>query len=303
MTNQFTKAYTINEVSKQIGVPAGTLRQWEKDLKGLLQIPRSKNGARFYTDHEIKLLTKIKEMRDNNLSQKMIHQLLHAHLQLEASKSDEIKESENQITAIEKETEQASPPSIEEFKTELLSEIKNEIVMSIRKEVVDEVKREISKGALYTVKNLSDSIYKSSEKTKAEIHSLSDRIQQSSEQTSEVVGTLSKRVSRASKRHSEHFHALTKRISESSEASSEEFKTMIHYISSSAEVTSGEMSTLIETLNADREIYIESIQKEREMYWQQVREREDRFQNFIESFRKTAAAEEAPQKNWWQFWK
>ncbi|QVY59916.1 MerR family transcriptional regulator [Cytobacillus gottheilii] len=291
MTNQFTKAYTINEVSKQIGVPAGTLRQWEKDLKGLLQIPRSKNGARFYTDHEIKLLTKIKEMRDNNLSQKMIHQLLHAHLQLEASKSDEIKESENQITAIE------------EFKTELLSEIKNEIVMSIRKEVVDEVKREISKGALYTVKNLSDSIYKSSEKTKAEIHSLSDRIQQSSEQTSEVVGTLSKRVSRASKRHSEHFHALTKRISESSEASSEEFKTMIHYISSSAEVTSGEMSTLIETLNADREIYIESIQKEREMYWQQVREREDRFQNFIESFRKTAAAEEAPQKNWWQFWK
>ncbi len=78
---------------------------------------------------------------------------------------------------------------------------------------------------------------------------------------------------------------------------------MIHYISSSAEVTSGEISTLIETLNSDREIYIESIQKEREIYWQQVREREDRFQNFIETFRNTAAAEESPQKNWWQFWK
>lgn len=300
MNNQFTKAYTINEVSKQISVPPGTLRQWEKDLKGLLKIPRSKNGARYYTDIEIDLLQKIKQMRDKNLSQKMIHQLLEAHLELAPN---EEKETEIQLRQETMETEQANLPSIAQFKEELLSDIKNEIKTSLRKEVLDEVKKEISKGALYTVKNLSDSIYKSNEKTKAEIELLSDRLQDSSEQTSELVGTLSKRVSRASKRHSDHFHLLTKRISESSEASSEEFKTMIHYISSSAEVTSGEISSLIETLNTDRDIYIESIQKEREMYWHQVREREDRFQDFIDSFRKTAASEEIPQKSWWQFWK
>ena len=40
--NQILRAYSIKEVSRKINVPAGTIRQWEKDLNGVLAIPRSK---------------------------------------------------------------------------------------------------------------------------------------------------------------------------------------------------------------------------------------------------------------------
>ena len=65
--NQILRAYSIKEVSRKINVPAGTIRQWEKDLNGVLAIPRSKQGSRFYTEVEIAILKRIKEMRDKNL--------------------------------------------------------------------------------------------------------------------------------------------------------------------------------------------------------------------------------------------
>lgn len=305
MNQTFEKAYTINEVSKQIGVPAGTLRQWEKDLKGLLVIPRAKNGARYYTNNEIFLLQKIKEMRDDHLSKTMIRKLFEA--QIEQMKNQPEQSEKGTLPAapvpseyVYKEEEQL-PSRAESFKAELLEEIRNEIRNGLRKEVLEEVKKEISKGALHTVKSLSDSIYKSGENTKAEIQSLSGLVQQTSEQTSEAFETLSKRVAKTSKRTSEHYHTLSKKITDSSEASSEEFKTMIHYISSSAEVTSSEISSLIETLNTDREIYIETMTKEREQYWRAISEREEAFQGLIGSFRQTAAASE-PKKQWWKIW-
>ena len=86
---QFMKAYTIKEVSKKINVPSGTIRQWEKDLGGLLIVPRTKQGARFYTDTEIELLMKIKHMRDKNLSKEMIRDLLHRHMDNESQSSSE----------------------------------------------------------------------------------------------------------------------------------------------------------------------------------------------------------------------
>ncbi|MCM3089978.1 MerR family transcriptional regulator [Cytobacillus sp. AMY 15.2] len=294
-----------------LNVPPGTLRQWEKDLNGLLLIPRSKQGARFYTDHEIALLDKVKQMRDKNLSKEMIRELMQKHM--EYAPETDSSSNENALAAVEQETAIHKEPDsvmdaeqfmalMENFKDSLLTDIRNEIRSGVRKEVLDEVKKEISKGSLHTVKSLSDSIYKSGEKTKAEIESLTAKIELTSEETSEAVGTLSKRVAKSSKRTSDQIHQLTNKLTESSEASSEEFKTMIHYISSSAEVTSTEISSLIETLNTDREIYIETINKEREQYWHEVKQREDVFQDMIVSFRNAAAAQET-EKKWWKFWK
>lgn len=311
MDTQYMKAYTIKEVSKMLNVPPGTLRQWEKDLNGLLLIPRSKQGARFYTDHEIALLEKVKQMRDKNLSKDMIRELMQKHMDFASETGIEANETSlaavNQETALH--TEQHAVMDAEQFmalmdvfRDSLIADVRNEIRSGVRKEVLDEVKKEISKGSLHTVKSLSDSIYKSGEKTKAEIESLGARIEQSSENTSEAFGTLSKRVAKSTKRTSDQIHHLTNKLAESSEASSEEFKTMIHYISSSAEVTSTEISSLIETLNTDREIYIDTINKEREQYWHEVKQREEIFQDMIVSFRSAAAAQE-PEKKWWEFWK
>ncbi|CAM3758995.1 hypothetical protein GCM10009865_00590 [Aeromicrobium ponti] len=311
MDTQYMKAYTIKEVSKLLNVPPGTLRQWEKDLNGILLIPRSKQGARFYTEHEIALLEKVKQMRDKNLSKEMIRDLMQKHMDLTSEAGSETSETflapVQQETGLHTDKHSAMDAEqfmalMENFKDSLITDFRNEIRNGIRKEVLEEVKKEISKGSLHTVKSLSDSIYKSGEKTKAEIEDLSTRVQQASEDTSEVVGTLSKRVAKSSKRTSDQIHQLTNKLAESSEASSEEFKTMIHYISSSAEVTSTEISSLIETLNTDREIYIETINKEREQYWHEVKQREEVFQDMIVSFRNAAAAQEQTKK-WWEFWK
>ena len=77
---QILRAYSIKEVSQRINTPTGTIRQWEKDLNGLLVIPRTQQGARYYTDNEIKMLKKIKEMREQNVSRGMIRSLLEKHL-------------------------------------------------------------------------------------------------------------------------------------------------------------------------------------------------------------------------------
>lgn len=73
---EFMKAYTVNEVSKIIEVPAGTIRQWEKSLEGILNIPRDDRGSRYYTDFEINTLNNIKSMRDKGLSFDVIKDVL-----------------------------------------------------------------------------------------------------------------------------------------------------------------------------------------------------------------------------------
>lgn len=79
MTNEnqsFMKAYTVTEVSKDIDVPPGTIRQWEKSLEGILNIPRDEKGARYYTEFEITSLRNIKAMRDKGLGFEVIKEVL-----------------------------------------------------------------------------------------------------------------------------------------------------------------------------------------------------------------------------------
>lgn len=307
MSSHFVKAYTVKEVSKMIGVPPGTLRQWEKDLEGLLVIPRTKQGARFYTDEEIGMLNTVKQMREKSLSKEVIRELFQKHLDSKGGSevletSPALKPAEMDLAPVKSDIKEFTL-AMEEFRNQLIDDVRTEIRTTIRKEVLEEVKKEISKGSLNTVKSLSDSIYKTNERTKEEIQELSKSIHKTSEETSETLGTLSRRISKSTKGTSEQIRNLTKRMADSSEAASEEFKTMIHYISSSAEVTHTEISALIDTLNTDREIYLETINKEREQYWQDVNQREMMFQDLIVNFRSAAAAEEENTKPWWRFWK
>lgn len=60
--------FSIKEVSEDLDVPTGTLRQWENDLAGIITIPRDSNGSRVYTEKEIKILRNIRDMRKMNMS-------------------------------------------------------------------------------------------------------------------------------------------------------------------------------------------------------------------------------------------
>lgn len=156
MESQYVRSYTIKEVSKMMNVPPGTLRQWEKDLTGLLIIPRTKQGARFYTETEIILLQKIKQMKDKNLGKDMIRDLLQKHFEVVSEVSSEpVGTSIAVVTPSSKKEETTLTPksrSLDEFfetmevyKQTLLTDVKNEIRNGIRKEVLEEVKKEIKK--------------------------------------------------------------------------------------------------------------------------------------------------------------
>ncbi|MFE8697511.1 MerR family transcriptional regulator [Cytobacillus sp. FJAT-53684] len=309
MEKQILKNYTIKEAAKKLAVSPRELKQWEKELGGTFVIPRSKQGARYYTEDNISLLETVKQMHEEGLSKDKIQETIEKLSQM--SKEAELSPievlpaaSDNRIvTEMSKIDIERFLAAMTSWKDELIGDVREEIRTGVRKEVVEEVKKEISKGSVHMVKSLSDSIYKSTEKTKAELDKLSTDIHKTSEHTSEKLGTLSRRIAKSSKGTSEQIRYLANRVADSSEAAAEEFKTMIHYISSSAEVTHTEISALIETLNTDRDIYLDTINREREEYWKDVNHREIMFQDMIMSFRNVAASEEEKKEAWWKFWR
>ncbi|MCM3724140.1 MerR family transcriptional regulator [Neobacillus cucumis] len=321
------KTYTLKEVSKKINVSPGTLRKWEQDFEDLLDIPRTKQGARKYTDLEIELLLEIKQMADKKVSKEAIRQEIQ---KIEDPKDVEIPAMQEDFTEILPEEAMPSEPGVslditlekssapdhelplepgpeegitpvpieelamkntdlffeamETYKKTFLSEVKDEIRSVMRKEVLDEVRKEITKGTYVTVKSISDSIYKSSENTKAEIQQLSESVDKISEETTDSLKQLSNKMTYASLETSEEIFSLSKQLSETSEELS-------HYV----DVTNNEVSNLAEAITKDREILIE----ERNQYRNEVTQRELAFQQMLTNFRDVAATKE---KRWWKFW-
>ncbi len=343
MSIQNLQTYNVKEAAKIINVPTGTIKRWEQDFADFLIIPRTKQGARYFTELELKLLKKIKMMRDKNISleniatsfQPKITEKLDMDAPLVCFQEEllvpEVQENlENQmvveISHKHEITENPMQGNLEDFfkvldsyKDNLIEEVKNEIRFGIRKEVLEEVKKEIKKGSVSTVKNISDSIYKSSEHTREEIQELSSVITKSADQTSETIETIKESINNTSEQATETFYAISKnvaaasretsaeisnlanRISDSSDASAEEFKTLIHYISEATEVTNQEIGTLVETLNKDREFYLNTINNELDHIHEEIHSREEEFKNLVVSFRQTATSK-TPPKKWWKFW-
>ncbi len=288
------KAYTLKEVSRKINIAPGTLRQWEKDYHEILEIPRSKQGARFYTELEIEQLLILKQMSRKKLSKDLIRQVIQKELKPDTceniTKTHEISLeviSETVPTAIE-----ANPlinadqffEAMEKYKKNFLNEIKDEIRSVVHKDVLDEVKKEISKGTFYTVKSLSDSLYKSSANTKDEIEKLSLSLEKSSEMNAASLQYLSNNIATVSLETSEEIYTLSKQLSETSEEIS-------HYL----DTTNDEISSLTEAISIDRKFF----EEERREYRHDISQRELAFQQLLTSFRDVAVAKE---RKWWRFW-
>lgn len=288
------KTYTLKEVSRKINIAPGTLRQWEKDFEETLGIPRSKQGARIYSDLLIDQLVEIKQMTTKKLSKDQIRQAMKK--ELKAGGEDRTKNAEVSLEII---AEPVTPIAVDEnapnnadlffeametYKKKFLNEVKEEIRNVVRKEVVDELKKEITKGTFYTVKSLSDSIYKSTANTKADLEELSETLEKSSELTADSLLYLSNSIANVSLETSEEIHTLSRKLSEASEELS-------HY----ADTTNNEISSLTEAISTDREFFVE----ERNQYRLEITQRERAFQQMLVSFRDVASAKE---KKRWKFW-
>ncbi|WP_260871541.1 MerR family transcriptional regulator [Bacillus sp. X1(2014)] len=286
------KTYTLKEAAKKINIKPGVIRQWEKDLEELLEIPRSKQGARIYTELEIDKLVEIKKMFENKLNMEEIRKMLYKKLHPESELVPEFTE-----VSLEVLSEPSAPFTIQDaidahqffeamdtYKENFLSEVKNEIRSVVRKEVVEEVKKEINKGTYTTVKSISDSIYKSSAITQAEIQDLSKTLEKASELSADSLQYLSNNIANVSIETSQEIYTLSKQLSETSEELS-------HYV----DVTNNEISSLTEAMTKEREFFIE----ERNEYRQEITQREIAFQQMLNSYRDVAAAKD---KKWWKFW-
>ena len=288
------QTYTMKEVSKKINVPLGTIRQWEKELEGLLEIPRSKQGARIYTETEINLLIEIKELQSKKSNKGSIRNWF------ESKYKPDIDPVPNEMeTSLEIISETTQPVKMEDpslstagdffqamdtYKQNFLQEVKEEIRSVVRKEVLDEVKKEISKGTLLTVKSLSDSIYKSSSNTKEEIEELSTLVKNSAENTVDSMKYLSNSIASVSIDTTEEIYNLSKQLSETTQD-----------LGKFVDITNHEMHSLTEALVKDREYFME----EREQYRDEIKQREAAFQNMLTGFRDAAPAKE---RKWWKFW-
>lgn len=295
------KTYTLNEVAKKINAKPGSLRQWEKDFNDLLEIPRSKQGARIYTDLEINKLEEIKQLSENKYSKETIREMMQKKLHPTKEDGPESLKSleslESHEVSLEIITDTVKPMTIQDaidaqqffeamdtYKQNFLSEVKDEIRNVVRKEVLDEVKKEITKGTFTTVKTLSDSIYKSSANTQAEIQELSETLEKASEFTSDSLQYLSNNIANVSLESSQEIYSLSKQLSETSEELS-------HYV----DVTNNEISSLTEAMSKEREFFLE----ERNQYRHEISQREIAFQQMLTSYRDVAASKE---KKWWKFW-
>ena len=309
------KTFTLKEVSKKINVKPATLKKWEEDLEEYLEIPRTKQGARIYSQVEIDLLLEIKQMYENKLSTSKILHILRGGTDIEDEVSEpEANETSEHIEEISEPEDDISEHSVQElaivshegtplseeeiaiknaddffgamdtYKQNFLNEVKEEIRNVLRKEVVDEVKKEIANGADYTVNTLSESINQSTASTKAELEELSDHLEKSAEQTTERLLYLSKSIVNASHETSEEIYTLSKQLSQSTE-------DLAHYV----DITNSEIFNLSEAIEIDR---LERG-KERDQFRHEITQREAAFQDLLTSFRDVAAAKE---KKWWKFW-
>lgn len=66
--------YSISEAGKLVGVESHVLRYWEDELQ--LKIPRNGKDYRYYTELHIRLLKRVKELKEKGYQLKAIEQVL-----------------------------------------------------------------------------------------------------------------------------------------------------------------------------------------------------------------------------------
>ncbi|MCM3568922.1 MerR family transcriptional regulator [Neobacillus mesonae] len=319
------KTYTLKEVAKKINTAPGIIRQWEKELNELIQIPRSKQGARIYTDREIEQLLEIKEMVSQKLSKEMIRYNLQKKLTPESGTSAEAAEwldgsnttgipntaehlktsnkaeiAEPDETAFEVvAADSITPVSVKEDHNidasllyEAVDTFKNNFINEVKEEIRTVVRKEI-------IEEVKKEISKG---TLTTVKALSDSIYKSTASTKEEIEGLSKTVERASELTADKIHYLSNSIKDVSIETSDELAALSKQLTETTndlahtiDYTNSELSGLTEAIALDREFFVE----ERQQYVKEIRQREAAFQQMLTNFREVASAKE---KKWWKFW-
>ncbi|MCM3033860.1 MULTISPECIES: MerR family transcriptional regulator [unclassified Niallia] len=314
--------YSIHEASQKLTTSPKTLKQWENKFKELLVIPRTKNGARFYTDKELSLLLEVKNLYAEKRNTTEVKKTLSMILQpkeakqeqdvatkemtppvLEEAAANEIQiiHNDDLITKIDRNTEddnqlQVLLSSLETYKQDFLHEVKQEIRNGIKQEVLETISTEIQAGKTETIEKLSSALADHKDAAKEEMEHIAEIVHTSTQKTTddyESIKTNIRKLSQISKAerktYSKQWTAAT--------TSTKEIKAMMDHLSKS----NSEINKTVEQLHKNDRMLMEAIQVEREQMSKDIKDREKSFQELVQSFRQTAVAE-PPKKTWWKIW-
>lgn len=309
---QTSRTYSLKEVAKKLKLTTGMIRQWEKDFAGLLIIPRSKQGSRYFTENEITLLKKIKELREQNMSKAMIHSMLEQQMQLQSDEAiEEIEEQssyvsyepldmevpQQEITLITNEWQTIHPEqfqlTIEQFKQELLDDIKSEILHS-RQTIVDEIKSEIQHSSLHTVKELSKSIQRSNDKRKADVTEISSLIKYAAKQNAETLSAVSEGLLQDAQ---SNYQQMIKKLQETAKTTEKSNKMILQKVTQTVKDSQEELKHVAQNFDTQQDYLIESINDLKQSK-EEIEKREAIFQSMLATYREVAAAKNR-KKKWW----
>ena len=207
------------------------------------------------------------------------------------------------------------------FKDDLLKEMREGMRNEVREEIVGEVKKELEKSANQTyemvetvgavisessernakeVENMSKKIIRANEKALDEISSIMDEQSHTAEQSAEEMKLYMKDIVTNADESSKEMQYLLDRFSSNSTVAMNQVKFMVEKLSNSSSHTTEELRDLIDSMNEERVYYLKEMEKERKLHRQNVSEREEMFNDFVQTFRQTAAADMKRKRKWWK---
>ncbi len=312
--------YSIYEASQKLTTSPKTLKQWENKFKEILIIPRTKNGARFYTDKELSLLLEVKNLYKEKKNTTEVKKTLSMILQPKEVKAEkqveqaegiaELETAVNEIQVIEPEelvkkidriaedgTQlQALMSSLEAYKQDFLHEVKQEIRNGIKQEVLESITTEIQAGKSETIEKLSTAFSEHQEAAKEDIEQISELVHTSTQKTTEDYTAIKHNIKKLSDLSKAERKTYSKQWTAST-TSTKEIKSMVEHLSKS----NSEINKTVEQLHKNDRILMEALHTEREQMNKEIKDREKSFQELVQSFRQTAVAE-PPKKTWWKIW-
>lgn len=127
------KRLTITELAELLEVHFNTIRQWEKQFD--IVVPRSKDTqrSRYYTEKEINIFTKIRDLRLENMSIDNIKRYLNRDLEA-------IEQEENAIQALP--FSEVSAADVKELIANIILEREQQLKDEFKKELQDELEKQ-----------------------------------------------------------------------------------------------------------------------------------------------------------------
>jgi MerR family transcriptional regulator, light-induced transcriptional regulator len=257
------KSYTLAEFAKTMGVSPKMIKQWEKDFKTYISIPRTKQGARIYTEAEANFFQNIKSLYEKKLKKYEIMNYL--------------KSQDTQIESTHVAQEESSAERMIVMNREMMdANSANKDFQDTTPHVKDELQEELEGDVSNIIEEETDQVAK-------HLHSMSD---------------LKSGMQKISNKNEATTHALVHSIEQINEATEHHAQSIQNFQDTNIEM----LEELEETLQEEREHDLSTLEHERKLYEQKIMERERAFRKLVLSFRESTAAEMKKTKKWWKFW-